>query len=472
MTQEAAIGRCRSLIEDSLGWGDAASWTNEDFATLSERLFETTGVRLSVSTLKRVWGKVKYDSSPTLATLNTLARYAGFEGWRDFLQRASAPPALQEEPMPEPAPVPIAAPPAAEAPKPIPKVARRSYTTRIIVISVTIVAVVSLLSARLIHHGSTVIGPPRFEARRISEQLPNSVVFDYDATSFHPHSVMIQQSWDPTRRESVAPDGKQHTSLYFKPGYFRAKLVVDNEIKMQTDVFVPSGGWKGIVDKGAIPVYLKAGEIRQDSGSLGVTSATLREKLGTGVFSGNWVDFCNIRQFPGITGEQFTLEATVRNTSTVEECLCRKVQIIVLGKVSAIVIPLCDKGCISDIGLFPGSKGISGKDHDLSAFGCDFSQWQRLRCTVDHGHFGIQLNGKTIFEQEKVPSIGDIVGVRVDFEGTGMIRQLDLRGGPGDQDTIAGKSRLGQSQAAGSPQGGAAGQDPGASQSINLLMLP
>lgn len=449
MIQEAAIGRCRSLIEDSLGWGDAASWTNEDFATLSERLFETTGVRLSVSTLKRVWGKVKYDSSPTLATLNTLARYAGFEGWRDFLQRASHTPTAAVHPpphtppaTPEPAPVPSAALPAAEAPKPTARPARRSYTTRIIVISVTIVAVVSLISARLIHRGSTVIGAPRFEAHRISEKLPNSVVFDYDATSFHPHSVMIQQSWDPTRRESVAPDGKQHTSLYYKPGYFRAKLVVDNEIKMQTDVFIPSGGWKGIVDKGPIPVYLKAGEIRQDSGSLGVISATLREKLGTGVFSGNWVDFCNIRQFPGITGEQFTLDATVRNTSTVEECLCRKVQIIVLGKVSAVVIPLCDKGCISDIGLFPGSKGISGKDHDLSAFGCDFSQWQRLKCTVDHGHFGIQLNGKTIFEQEKVPSIGDIVGVRVDFEGTGMIRQLDLRGGPAD------------------------------GQSINLLMLP
>lgn len=430
MTQEAAIGRCRSLIEDSLGWGDAVSWTNEDFATLSERLFDTTGVRLSVSTLKRVWGKVKYDSSPTLATLNTLARYAGFEGWRDFLQRASAP---SSDPAPTAPPVPPPPPPSAKPP-------HRSYTTRIIIVSVTIIAVVSLLSARLVHHRSTVIGPPRFEARRTSEQLPNSVVFDYDASSFYPHSVMIQQSWDPTRRESVAPDGRQHTSLYYKPGYFRAKLVVDNEIKMQTDVFIPSGGWKGIVDKKPIPIYLKAGEIKQDSGGLGVSSATLREKLGTSVFSGNWVDFCNIRQFPGITGEQFSLEATVRNTSTVEECLCRKVQIIVLGKISAIVIPLCDKGCISDIGLFPGSKGINGKDRDLSAFGCDFSQWQRLKCTVDHGHFGIELNGKTIFEEEKVPSIGDIVGVRVDFEGTGMIRQLDLRGGPADQGSVAGQS--------------------------------
>jgi len=446
MTQEAAIGRCRSLIEDSLGWGDAASWTNDDFSTLSERLFEGTGVRLSVSTLKRVWGKVKYDSSPTPATLNTLARYAGFEGWRDFIQRSNQPAATAPA-LPNTAPAPPSAPAAASEPPATPaKAAGRNYTTPIIIISVTIIAVVSLISARL--HNSAVIRPPRFDARRTSDQLPNSVVFDYDASSFHPHAVIIQQSWDPRRRESVNPDGKQHTSLYYSPGYFRAKLIVDNEIKMQTDVFVPSGGWKGIVQKDPIPIYLKTDEIRKDSGVLGITSATLHEKLGTGVFSGNWVDFCNIRPFPGITGDQFTLAATVRNTSTVEECLCRKVQVIILGKLSAIVVPLCDKGCISDIGLYAGNTGISGKDHDLSAFGCDFTQWQRLKCTLDHGHFGIQLNGKTIFQKEKVPSIGDIVGVRVDFEGTGMIKQLDLQGG----------HPAGQNQAAADP--------------INLLVLP
>jgi hypothetical protein len=406
MTQEAAIEQCRQLIGNSLGWGDASSWTNEDFDTLSESLFDKTGIRLSVSTLKRVWGKVKYDSSPTMATLNALARYAGFDGWRDFLARSI--PAPQQAAV-QPAP-------------------RRRSTTPIIIFTIAVLALLSLLSARLMHPPKST-APLKFEVRRTSGDLPNSVVFDYDASSLHPHSVIIQQSWDPGRKESVPPDGRQHTSIYYYPGYFRARLIVDGEIKQRSDVFIPSNGWKGIIKREPLPVYLRSDEIKQDSGHIGISASTLREKTGSGIFSGLWVDFANVREFPGITGDHFSVETTVRNTATVEECLCRRIEIIILGKLSAIILPLCDKGCISDIGLsYGGDKGFSGKDHDLSAFGCDFSQWQQLKCTEADRRFEVQLNGRTIFTHDQVISIGDIVGVRIDFEGTGQIKNLDLQG--------------------------------------------
>jgi hypothetical protein len=434
MTQEAAIEQCRALIGNSLGWGDAAFWTNEDFDKLSESIFDKTDVRLSVSTLKRVWGKVKYDSSPNMGTLNALARFAGFEGWRQLATWAASADVAAKSLAPAGATgaVPNSQPPTINHPTPIPPTPpqparRRKTTTPIILATIALLALLSLLSARLIHPDKTT-APLRFEARRTSDNLPNSVVFDYDATSFNPHSVIIQQSWDTHRRESVNPSGNQHTSIYYSPGYFRAKLIVDGEIKKQTDVFIPSKGWKGIILREPLPIYLGPDEVKQDSGFMGISKTTLKEKTGSGIFSGVWVDFANIREFPGITGDHFTLTTTVRNTSTVEECLCRKVQITLVGKLSAIIIPLCDKGCISDIGLYFGSGGFSGKDHDLSAFGCDFSQWQQIKCTEADHHFEIQLNGHTIFVRDKVGSIGDIMGVRVTFEGTGQIKDLHLQG--------------------------------------------
>src|ERR1700754_2469433 len=126
MKNDSALQQCRLLIESSLGWGDAASWTNEDFDTLSESIFDKTGVRLSVSTLKRIWGKVKYDSSPNMGTLNALARYAGFEGCRPLRPAASAPT------PPLPAPHPASAPPSPPHPPPpqfTPTPARRRKTT-------------------------------------------------------------------------------------------------------------------------------------------------------------------------------------------------------------------------------------------------------------------------------------------------------------------------------------------------------
>ena len=42
------------------------------------------GVVLSYVTLKRIWGKVKYDSLPNTHTLDTLVQFLGYENWRDF----------------------------------------------------------------------------------------------------------------------------------------------------------------------------------------------------------------------------------------------------------------------------------------------------------------------------------------------------------------------------------------------------
>lgn len=95
------LQQCCRLIEEKLGWGSSDNWQNQDFEALSSRIFDHTQVALSVSTLKRVWGKVKYDNFPALTTLNTLAIFAGYEHWRDFRQQQLA------ETGPEPAPEPV-----------------------------------------------------------------------------------------------------------------------------------------------------------------------------------------------------------------------------------------------------------------------------------------------------------------------------------------------------------------------------
>src|SRR5919199_27786 len=76
--------RCRRLIEEKMGWGSPDSWSTQDFEQLSERIGEHTGVSLSVTTLKRVWGRVKYNSAPTTTTLNALSAFVGYESWREF----------------------------------------------------------------------------------------------------------------------------------------------------------------------------------------------------------------------------------------------------------------------------------------------------------------------------------------------------------------------------------------------------
>src|ERR1700761_3956225 len=83
-TDENLIRQVKKMFEEKTGWGNSDTWTNQDFLQLSELIRDETGVTLSHVTLKRVWGKVKYESLPNTHTLNTLAQYLGYDNWRDL----------------------------------------------------------------------------------------------------------------------------------------------------------------------------------------------------------------------------------------------------------------------------------------------------------------------------------------------------------------------------------------------------
>jgi hypothetical protein len=81
-----AVKKCLELIENKLNRGASADWTGYDFEKLSDEIQVVTGVLLSVTTLKRLWGRLKYGNTPTTTTLNTLAQFAGYKDWQQFKQ--------------------------------------------------------------------------------------------------------------------------------------------------------------------------------------------------------------------------------------------------------------------------------------------------------------------------------------------------------------------------------------------------
>lgn len=58
-----------------------------DFEYLSEQIQKKTGEYLSPTTLKRVFGHISYDGQLRPTTLSILARYAGYNGWQDYLDK-------------------------------------------------------------------------------------------------------------------------------------------------------------------------------------------------------------------------------------------------------------------------------------------------------------------------------------------------------------------------------------------------
>lgn len=422
---EGLLAHCRQLIEGRLGWGNSSVWTSEDFEILSEKVFEKTQVRLSVTTLKRIWGKVKYESSPNVATLNALVQFVDYDNWREFRQKANVLGVVQfGEPVP-------AISGASQVPGPPPKAKSRSSLLLIAPVLVALLVIASFLMTS--KKGQEAPAPveekpmpePLFESKKTTDDLPNSVIFHYDVSMYNSDSVYIQQNWDPNRREKVDGKGNYHTSIYYYPGYFGARLIVDGEVKAYSAVFIKSQGWKGMIDQAPVPIYLSEQEIRQN-GRMGATADLFRDKLNSKVFNETWVTFHNVREFHGVAGNDFFLETSLQNTSSVEESVCRNVIVYVLGTQSAVIIPLSDKGCVSNLRLLTGNNWIDGKVDDLSAFGCDFSKLQKLACRVHGSKIEISLNEEVVFRSDDAGSIGDVIGLRYAFEGPGEVKEVKL----------------------------------------------
>jgi len=56
----------------------------KDFEFLSAMIEGDLNERVSVSTLKRLWGYSKYLSKPSVSILSTLSRFVGYRDWEDF----------------------------------------------------------------------------------------------------------------------------------------------------------------------------------------------------------------------------------------------------------------------------------------------------------------------------------------------------------------------------------------------------
>lgn len=83
--QETAIQLLREEVEQKAGM---KMTTPKDFDFLSESIFESIHVKISPTTLKRIWGYLQYSNTPRSTSLSPLAVYAGYEGWDHFLESA------------------------------------------------------------------------------------------------------------------------------------------------------------------------------------------------------------------------------------------------------------------------------------------------------------------------------------------------------------------------------------------------
>jgi hypothetical protein len=423
---ESLIDKCLTGIEARLGWGDSGNWSNADFEKLSEVIQDKTGVALSVTTLKRIWGKVKYDNKPTVTTLNTLAQFSGFESWRVFVQQEEQQIDVVAEPVGEQPVLKIEQPPALQ------QTHKRKPFVRVsgVIAGLLLVSLFSIYLINNIPKRQAVIDPDKFKFsvnKVVTEGVPNSVIFNYDASAAPSDSVYIVQTWDIRRKTLVPKDKKEYSTIYYYPGYFRTKLIIDSQVVKEHDLMINTNGWLGLVEQSPIPVYFDKKEFLKDSVAE-ITTANFESHNIPMEPVTPQLRFFNQRDMGDLQNDNFSFETTLKSDFHKGSAACQSVQVLIQCKNDIIIIPLSAKACVGNLYLYFAGKMVTSKEADLSKFGCDLSEWTTLRVESKNRNVRLYVNNQEVYSLTFDHTPTGIVGLQYRFEGTGAVKDTWFSG--------------------------------------------
>ena len=415
--------RLKILIEKQLKWGEIASWRNYDFEGLSREIQEKTGVVLSISTLKRIFGKVSYESSPSVTTLNTLSQFVGFEDWRSFRNSCVNEKKLAEAPNEE-----------LEQER-ININAKESRLLPKVVFLIT-VSLLSCLSVFYVFSKKEEANYTFSSKTILTEGLPNSVIFNYDASAAgEKDSVFIAQTWDIRRKVPVSRTDKHHSSIYYYPGYFRAKLMIDKEIVKEHDIQIRTNGWLGLIeaDWGKEPFYFKQNEI-VGAKEISVSKALLQKYNIPTSPELPPVRLYNQKDIQGIFTDHFTYETELKSDfGAVGNNSCQRVEVLLQSKNDILIVPLVNPACVGDIGLAAYGYYTNSQKDDLSGFGCNLNNWVKLTVVCTDRKIRFLIDGKEVYRATVTGQPTEIIGVQYRFRGPGAVKNTRLLGKAGSE---------------------------------------
>jgi hypothetical protein len=395
------------------GFAAAGDMRQRDLEYLCERIEESSGILISLSTIKRILNG-QYNRLPQVATLNALSVYLGYADWPAFKAAKLA---------------------AAANLAWRPPATRRSRA--FIGAGVVLLLLIVILSWRYLSRsplkgggeagdGGAGGGEASFTVRKTTQNaIPNTVVFTYDIDRLRGDSFFIQQSWDRNRRVRIYKNNHTLTDIYYEPGYHTAKIFADGQIVKTIDVSIPTDKWffysKESLVRG-LPAYIHT-DTPIHKGILSLDRQTL---LSSKIDPDNPQVYL-YTFFPSrieADADNFRLTARIKMTE-MRNTACPWIMPEIYCQKGFMYCALTMPGCTGGISAQFGNQAIDGKSNDLSALACDVRQWHQLEIVNRQRQVTIAIDGKTVMTKFYTVSAGLITGLG--FHSNGLCQADSIR---------------------------------------------
>lgn len=416
------LKKCLLQIEEQLQWGTRALWTNSDFKNLSELIHTSSGILISINTLRRLFGKMKtYKEyyNPQIETKNALAQFLNYTDWQSFKQSSKSIPTIEIDTETIKIPYPS---------EKVTKGVRWKYVLLIIVFL--------LASSFLIYHFKDSLSVPSnksvskfsFKGSFLEGNHPLQVMIDYDITQLTADSIYIDFG-NGTSLLKNKSKALLHR-VYTEPNVYNIKLMADGRELSSLPVVVKTNGWQPSISFGGDSYFaIDSSILKSSKGRLHFPPNDLKLYiLGQG--QGYWIDYRNIKDY-NVDADNFKLEARIKNSVGDGGLICYDAICEVQGTEQKISSFFIEKGCERWVKMQIGEIFLSGEKDNLKSFEQDLSMYRNIKIEVKNKKVNIYVDTILIYTGAYTLSAGTVKGLVFRFRGNGSVDFVNLYNGTG-----------------------------------------
>ncbi len=418
-------------IEKQLNKGPVSEWSQRDFVGLSETIENQTREQISVTTLKRVFGKVEYNGLPYVHTLNVLAQFIGYSHWSEFKKTELG---IEEEEIEIEKPI-IQSKIDIVYNEQIKKEKGNSKPKYLIfglagLILLGIVFGIGWYSSWWLNKGrwlapknkNNLDSPGKISAEILyPDSVPVQVKFNYQGPLSDPDDLTVI-SFEPSQMEhfSINEAGygfKNHS--YKEAGIYPIRIFCNRRQLAYYPFLIPSKRWYGSVFKASksekFPISESLGE------GLIIPKSKIIE-FGIDTNTRYSTSFSKFKDF-GVSGDSFIFQTAIRNPQLKPELKDQLSKILIRCANNSIQIQMAKT--IPRYGFFLQVSDNYLDKLDVSVqkgFVIPLSDWRNVKVQTKGNICKVWVEGKLVLEKTYSLPLGDVLGLEYIFVGLGEVR--------------------------------------------------
>jgi hypothetical protein len=409
--EQELVKQCMAELCTKAGFAGPQTLVQRDLEFLSEHIESQTGVLISLSTIRRLLNG-QFSRLPQIATLNAIAQSAGYRHWQDFRLQHVADPitTLSEAIMPA---------------------AHRKFSRIRIIAGTAFLVIIILGLLAMLKRGKPQPGhteTARFAGRKTTgNELPNTVVFNYNIDNVDADSFFIQQSWDRNRRVRIYKNSYTLTDIYYEPGYHTAKLIANDQVIKTQDLSIPTDRWFFYAKEkapAARPVYIFPAN-GWKNGSLQLVKDDI-ENSSIDLHKENQYIYTYFPSRIESSSDNFVLRYRIR-VHELNPAACPYLMVEVFCQRNFMYFFNMPRGCAGELRAQFSENYLDGKTNDLSVLGLDINAWQDAELVVKNKKASIRVNGTEVFSTSYQQSGGLITGLGFISNGLCEVDFVELK---------------------------------------------